>query len=340
MGPDVIGRLFFSKRIIRDPALVVVADNVGAFLHGLALDQGLKGPAVQALGNAGAGQVENGGHDIRAGDQAGGVESGLDAVFPIKQDRAAVGKIVHAVLTDQATAGVLDVVVDGIRVRFVLGLGLLLPAVVADVDKDGVIQQPPTFDMVHQLAHTVVPPGDIAVVGPGRLGQALVVVELAVLVRRIQGHVGQCWPVPDHEGLLLVAIDEIEHRLHGGPAQFIAVAAPQLVKEFVGVKLGHVPAVGHALGEVPVLVAALPVLAAFPAGIAFFTQEPGQGLELFQGIGIGHGVPHPLLFVTLPVESFDVLFPAFNDLVLALGVTNRVQAGQQGAQGGPAVGRC
>ena len=257
----------------------------------------------------------------------------------MKHQRRAKGHVVEPVLAQVAAVAEQQVVGDGrVFLHLVFDVGFLLPAVVADVHEQRIVHQAVAFDVVHEPAHAVVPPGHVGIVELGRFRDVHVPVVLAVGVGRVERHVRQRRREPDEERLLPVAVDEIEHRLHGLAHQIVAVGAHQLLEKAVAAVGRQVPAFAHAFGEMTVAIVVLPPFAALPAHIAGFAEQLWQSFEFAHGRGLFHLLPKPSLAVAERLVAGVFTAPPLDDFVLAQNVLHRMQAGDQGAQRGAAIG--
>ena len=217
--------------------------------------------------------------------------------------------------------------------------GFLLPAVVADVNEHRIVYQSAAFDVVEQPADAVVPPGHIGVIELGRLRDVHVLVVLAVAVGRVERHVGQRRREPDEERLVLVAVDEIEHRVHGLAHQIIAVGAHQLFEESVAAIGRQIPALAHAFAEMAVAVIVFPPFSALPTNVARLAQQPRQGFKFAHGRGFFELVPKASP-ARVKRGVVGVLGAApLNNFVFPQHVLHRMQARDQRAQRRPAIGR-
>ena len=152
-----------------------------------------------------------------------------------------------------------------------VAVGLLDPAVVADVDDEGIFGEPLSIEPFEQLAAGFIEPLDHReVAGDGVGGDALGFVFREQAFGRGVRRVREERRIPDEERFLLGGgvIDEIKNwfqALAPDGETVVAVATAGLRK-----------AAGHAVGEAGALIAALPPFAGLVAEVAAGGEELGE----------------------------------------------------------------
>ena len=241
-------------------ALINASDVVGmvdaedgvAFLKGGAVAEV---DAGHGLGDISTGEFQNGGGDVDGGDRGGFVHEWFDVVGPLDRDGGADAAFVDVLFGEGGVAA---------------GVGGLDPAVVGDVDDDGVFGESALVEFVEEFTAGLVEPLDHGVVAGhmGGIGEGLVLFE--EFLGRIVWGVGEEGGVPDEEGFFLGlggveetadVVDAFAGDLESG----VSMAAAAL---WIGV--------GHGVGEAGNLGVTLPPLAGLEGEVAVLAEFVGD----------------------------------------------------------------
>ena len=213
--------------------------------------------AGEVGGDFGVGGGEGGGDDVDAGAELFFAVAGLDGAFPGEHEGLAGAAFVGGLFGARGVGG---------------AVGVLDPAVVGDVDEEGVFGEAFGFDFVHELAAGLVEPFDHGVVACDVVGlDAFGFVFLEEVVGRGMRAVGHHGGVPDEEGFFLGGgvVDEGEDGIEAFAANFEAVVAVAAA--------GVGEATSHGFGEAGALGGAFPPFAGLVAEVAFVAEEFDDG---------------------------------------------------------------
>ena len=142
----------------------------------------------------------------------------------------------------------------------------LNPAVVRDVNDQGVLRDARLVDMIHQGPTGLVEPFAHGVVLGDPFLNTLGEVLLVQALGRVVGGMRKEGSVPNEEGLLLLdrTVDEVENRFHPFPPDF----KPRITVPASGVG----ESAGHPFGETSALVRSLPPFPALVAPVSLLAQ--------------------------------------------------------------------
>ena len=253
--------------------------QVDGAVGGFALGQGRVVEKVDALHLLGGGEstrLENGRSEINAVGQLGAILR-FHFAGPTNHDRSAESAVVLRALGARGVSAV---------------VGALDPAIVGDVEDDGVVRQFFLVEMIEQLAAGLIEPLAHGPVTGDKLGLSFLGILVEQPLGRVVRGVGEERRVPDEERFVASILDEVKNLVHPLTADLeadIAVASAAL-----GI------AVGHAVGKAAARVVALPPFAGLVAHVAALGQQPGQGGQV---VDERHTFLH-LFAVLLAVATF------------------------------------